>query len=85
MESVLKLLRLVFSVDCKEPPVRNLERAALPRSAAMKMVGHKAQAFYQRYAIADESVLQDAAEKLEHLHAVDMRGVTGRALARSRA
>jgi len=29
----------------------------------MKMVGHKTQAIYQRYAIADESILKDAAEK----------------------
>lgn len=37
----------------------------------MKMVGHKTQAIYQRYAIADESLLKDAAEKLERLHSVD--------------
>ena len=37
----------------------------------MKMVGHKTQAIYQRYAIADESLLKDAAKKLERLHSVD--------------
>jgi hypothetical protein len=47
------------------------------------MVGQKAQAIHQRHAIADESMLQDAAEKLERLHAVDVRGETGRASARS--
>ena len=37
----------------------------------MKTVGHKTQAIYQRYAIADESMLKDAAEKLERLHVED--------------
>ena len=34
----------------------------------MKMVGHKTQAIYSRYAIADEGMLKDAAIKLEQLH-----------------
>ena len=51
--------------------MRNLERAGVPRSAAMKMVGHKTQAIYQRYAIADEGMLKDAALKLERLHEAD--------------
>jgi len=38
--------------------VRNLERAGVPRSTAMKMVGHKTQAIYSRYTIADESMLR---------------------------
>lgn len=37
----------------------------------MKMVGHKTQAIYQRYAIADESMLKDAADKLERLRSAD--------------
>ena len=47
--------------------VRNLERAGVPRSAAMKMVGHKTEAMYRRYAIADESMLREGAAKLEAL------------------
>ena len=35
------------------------------------MVGHKTQAIYQRYAIADEGMLKDAALKLERLHEAD--------------
>jgi hypothetical protein len=34
----------------------------------MKMVGHKTEAIYRRYAIADESMLRDAGEKLAALH-----------------
>jgi hypothetical protein len=33
--------------------VRNLERAGVPRSAAMKMVGHKTEAIYRRYSIVE--------------------------------
>jgi hypothetical protein len=54
--------------------VRNLERAGVPRSAAMKMVGHKTEAMYReamyrRYAIADESMLREGTVKLEALFA----------------
>lgn len=49
----------------------NLERAGVPRSAAMKMVGHKTQSIYSRYAIADEGMLKDAALKLARLHDAD--------------
>ena len=48
----------------------------------MKMVGHKTQAIYQRYAIADESMLRDAAEKLERLHINDQDQATGKVLAK---
>jgi hypothetical protein len=54
--------------------VRNLERTGVPRSVAMKMVGHKTRSIYQRYAIADEGMLRDAAEKLAQLHATDQKG-----------
>jgi hypothetical protein len=35
----------------------------------MKMVGHKTQSIHSRYAIADESMLQDGGVKLSALHA----------------
>jgi len=44
--------------------VRNLERAGVPRSVAMKMVGHKTESIYPRYAIVSESDLREAVEKL---------------------
>jgi integrase len=65
--------------DFRRTAVRNLERAGVPRSAAMKMVGHKTQSIYQRYAIADEGMLRDAAEKLAQLHAIDQKAKTKKA------
>ncbi len=55
--------------DFRRTAVRNLERAGVPRSAAMKMTGHKTETVYRRYAIVDEGMLQEAAQKLAALHA----------------
>jgi integrase len=49
--------------DFRRTACRNLERQGISRSAAMKMVGHKTEAIYRRYAIADELVLKEAAAK----------------------
>jgi integrase len=51
--------------DFRRTAVRNLERAGIPRSAAMAMVGHRTEAIYRRYAIADESMLTAAGVKLQ--------------------
>jgi hypothetical protein len=48
--------------------VRNLERAGVPRSTAMRMVGHKTESIYRRYAIVDEAMLKEGAAKLQTLH-----------------
>ena len=53
--------------DFRRTAVRNLERAGVPRSAAMRMVGHKTEAIYRRDAIADESMLREGAAKVEAL------------------
>jgi integrase len=57
--------------DFRRTAVRNLERAGVPRSAAMRMTGHKTEAVYRRYAIADSVMLQEAAVKLAALHALE--------------
>ena len=54
--------------DFRRTAVRNLERAGGPMSTAMKMVGHQTDSIYRRYAIVDEAMLKEGAEKLAALH-----------------
>jgi hypothetical protein len=44
--------------------VRNLERASVPRSVAMKLTGYKTESIYRRYAIVAETDLREAGVKL---------------------
>jgi integrase len=50
--------------DLRRSAVRNLERASISRSVAMKMTGHKTESVYRRYAIVSETDLREAAAKL---------------------
>jgi len=50
--------------DLRRSAVRNLERAGISRSVAMKLTGHKTEAVYRRYAIVAESDVRDAGTKL---------------------
>jgi integrase len=59
--------------DFRRTAVRNLERAGVSRSAAMKLTGHKTEAVYRRYAIVDSTMLQEAVDKLGALHAVEAK------------
>jgi integrase len=59
--------------DFRRTAVRNLERAGVSRSDAMKMVGHKTESIYRRYAIADEKSMKEAAQKLERFHNFDQQ------------
>ncbi|MGH7264365.1 MAG: tyrosine-type recombinase/integrase [Candidatus Rokuibacteriota bacterium] len=61
--------------DFRRTAVRNLERAGVPRSVAMKLVGHKTESVYRRYAIVAERDLRAGVEKLAALHADDAREV----------
>ncbi len=51
--------------DLRRSAVRNLERAGVSRSVAMKLTGHRTEAVYRRYAIVAESDLREAGAKLE--------------------
>ena len=53
--------------DFRRTAVRNLERAGVSRSVAMKLVGHKTESVYRRYAIVSQADLSAAAGKLAQL------------------
>jgi integrase len=57
--------------DFRRTAVRNLERAGVPRSAAMALVGHRTESIYRRYAIVDEGMLKESAAKLDSLYALE--------------
>jgi hypothetical protein len=53
--------------DFRRTAVRNLERAGVPRTTAMALIGHKTESIYRRYSIVDQAMLEVGAEKLEAL------------------
>jgi integrase len=53
--------------DLRRSAVRNLERAGVSRSVAMKITGHKTESVYRRYAIVSDGDLKTAASKLAAL------------------
>ena len=55
--------------DLRRSAVRNLERAGVSRSVAMKLAGHKTEAVYRRYAITSAADLSEGVAKLAALHA----------------
>jgi len=54
--------------DFRQTAVRNLERAGVSRSVAMKLTGHLTESIYRRYAIVSPADLKAGVEKLAKLH-----------------
>jgi integrase len=55
--------------DFRRTAVRNLERAGVSRSVAMKLTGHRTESVFRRYAIVNEADLAEGLTKLAALHA----------------
>jgi integrase len=54
--------------DLRRTAVRDLERARVPRSVAMKLTGHLTESVFRRYAIVDEADLAEGVSKLASTH-----------------
>jgi integrase len=62
--------------DCRRSAARNLVRYGVAQSVAMKMMGHKTDEIFRRYAIVDEEIMREAAVKLAAGHAQENRILT---------
>ncbi len=54
--------------DLKRSSARNLVRAGVPEAVAMRLIGHLTPSIFKRYAIVDETMLLEGAEKLSALY-----------------
>lgn len=73
-----KYVGLIFH-DLRRTALRNLRRAGVPESVAMKISGHKTREVFERYNIKDQREVVEALDKLVQFHTTEDQKLEQRA------